>query len=403
MNRGALRWAQLAGFLLSVNIYLIPTSAASPRATDLGGAVLGLWILGRLLKGKQDARTLAVAVFAILAPGLWCLYSLLETDPATTVQGARWILAAPWALALMPVAADPEARLRFAWGLVAGGFVNILVILLQVAGLEPLLIRLGLSSAGAAFNNYVAFMVRFPGLHGQHNASSAVISLAVPAALYLFLHRRCSPGLLLGIVAGFLLATHLTSTRSPVIVSVVTVGAVAVTSRRPGRIVPGIAVALAVVVPLLLVYGPPGGWARWRNEQAVASNAHERLRSNTGAAEVILEHPLGLGVTAGRTVLGDATGFAAAHNAFLEAGLVFGAGFGLLVLLGILKGALGMAHGAGSAQYLPGMLALHTAGLFMFEEHLNNPTFIILALWFVVLLVRRPVPVSRAEHPLPVD
>ena len=40
--------------------------------------------------------------------------------------------------------------------------------------------------------------------------------------------------------------------------------------------------------------------------------------------------------------------------------------------------------------FLLSLLAFHLAGLFLFEEHLNNPTFVVLASWLVAAVTWRP-------------
>ena len=61
-------------------------------------------------------------------------------------------------------------------GALVGGLVNVAVIVLQWRGMEGLLQMVGLSSAHANYHQYVAYTVRIPGLHGHHNASSAVVT-----------------------------------------------------------------------------------------------------------------------------------------------------------------------------------------------------------------------------------
>ena len=58
----------LAGFLLAVNIYLIPPLAASPRALDLGGVVLAVWLMMALARGRVAMRPLALTLMAALPP-----------------------------------------------------------------------------------------------------------------------------------------------------------------------------------------------------------------------------------------------------------------------------------------------------------------------------------------------
>jgi hypothetical protein len=378
----------LAGFVLMVNLYLVPTVPSSPRATDLAGLLLAVWVLTRLAGGRQDPRPLLLLGLVCLFPAGWLVLSLIDGDPATVVQAGRWLVAVPWAAALGALLTGDDQRSRFAWGLVWGGAVNVAVVLLQWAGFESLLRLVGLSSAQSEYYHYVAQMVRLPGLHGQHNASATVLSLAVPAVFYLYFRRRCRLTVLLAVLVGFLVVLHLTSTRSPLVVAVLTVGYAFVAARQIGRGLVIGTVLLALLVPLLVVYGPPGGWSRWRDASAVTANAGERLESNRGAVALAIQHPLGLGVTAGKDRLHDTVGIRATHNAYLQAALFLGLPLGLVVLVSPAVVALRGLGGRDGPLFLEGALAFHTAGVFMFEEHLNNPTFVILAAWFVVVAAR---------------
>ena len=378
----------LAGFLLAVNIYLIPPLAASPRALDLGAVVLAVWLLMALARGRVAMGPLALTLLAAVPPLVWLFFGMLGGDSDTVNQTARWVLAVPWALALLPILDDPDRRRRFAWGLMIGGGVNVGVILMQYAGLESLLNQLGLSPVDAAYHHYVGFTVRLPGLHGHHNSTASVVSLMVPAGIYLYDQRHCSLPVLLASWVGLALTAHLTSTRSPVIVVVLTVVYAAVAARRLSRIVLLGVVLTAIVAPLITVYGPPGGWSRWRNMEALAANAQERIDSNIGALVLITTNPQGLGVAEARLRLADATAIAATHNAFLQAGLFFGAALGLLAVLGMGAAALRGLAGPSHPAFLLGLLAFHSAGLFMFEEHLNNPTFVVICMWSIAALGR---------------
>ena len=57
----------------------------------------------------------------------------------------------------------------------------------------------------------------------------------------------------------------------------------------------------------------------------------------------------------------------------------------LALLVGFLAALARLRLGWKSGAFLAGLLAFHLSGLFFFEEHLNNPTFVILTAWFVVL------------------
>ncbi len=387
-DRSGQAWPFLAGFFLSVNLYLMPGLASSPRATDLGGVLLGLWILARLVRGRQSMRHLAGVAAVALIPILWLFFSLLNGQLPTAVLTARWLLAVPWALALLLIPDHENRQYGFARGLLIGGLVNTLVIVLQQLGMQAQLQMIGLSSSGANYTEFVSHQLRIPGLHGQHNASSAVTSLMIPTGFFLYFRRRMGIAWLLGCILALLIALNLTSTRSPLVVTVATIGFASVRARRFKLSIALGVFLLGVIGPLVLVYGPPGGWSRWKDTQAMTSNATEREDSNWGALELSLDHPLGMGEVRGHELLAEKTGLPSTHDAFLQAALIWGLPFGLLLAAGVTAMIIrGSGQGRG-VLFLPGLLAFHMAGLFMFEEHLNNPTFIILTLWLVALALQ---------------
>ncbi len=371
----------LLGFGLTANLYAAPQLALSPRLTDLVGLAAVPWVLLRLLAGGVPAAPLAGLLLLALAPLGWAFVAWPARDTATLAQAARWLLAAPWALLLLRATAGEARQAAFLHGLLWGAAANVAVVFMQATGLEHVARRLGLSAGDASFTHWVYQAVRIPGLHGHHAASAAVTSLAIPAALHLYFLRRAGVWLPLAAGAGVLAVLHLTSTRSPLLVALATCGAYLVAARQPRR-------ALALAAPLavgllaaLLVLGPPGGRLRWLDAVSTEANASERLASGWAAASLSASHPLGLGVTRGATQLMEISSINATHNAILQATLFFGLPLGLCVLAG-LAGAMWRARrGPAAPRWLEGMLALHLAGLFLFEEHLNNPTFVILACW----------------------
>lgn len=395
--RGEKAWPFLAGFLLSVNFYVIPFLATSPRATDLGGLALGIWVVIQLARGQQKPLPLAVIGLLALSPLIWMFFNLIDGDMRSGVLSARWLLAMPWAVAMFQIQNQGQFQERFAWGLLIGGGVNVLVLLLQLFGFESILQMVGLSSSGANYTHAVAHQIRIPGLHGQHNASTSVTSLLVPAGFFLYFRGRISLVVLLASLLGLLVAINITSTRSPMLVTITTISFALATARR-WKLSFGLAtVILTFIIPLVLVYGPPGGWARWKNTEALISNASERQDSSLGALALSLEHPQGLGFTQGQIQLNDKTGLRATHNAFLQATLVWGLPFGLMILLGLISAVLAGMQGMNSPYFLVSLLAIHLSGLFMFEEHLNNPTFTILAAWLVgVAFVRHITPTQKS-------
>ena len=385
MRRIADRLPLLAGFLLTANIYFMPWSASSPRGTDVFGMVFALWIVARLARGRQRPGPLVAAGLALIMPVVWLVLGVAAGDAATVVASARWLPAAAWAVALPALLPDAAAKDRFAWGMLAGCAVGVGVLMMQMAGLESLLRLVGLSSAGAAFHHYVGNSLRMPGLHGHHNASATVISLAVPVVMHLYFRGRCRLPVVGLALLGFLAAAHVTSTRGPVVAMIPTLAYAFVGARQAARgVLLGVGV-MSVLLPLLVVVGPPGGWSRWRDPSAISANSNERFTSTAGAVDLAFNHPLGLGVTRGEDILFDRTGSSATHNAFAQAALKWGMPLALAVLLGVL-GAVALGPlGAGRPHMLEGLLACQTAGVFMFEEHLNNPTFMILAMWMMVV------------------
>ena len=94
-----------------------------------------------------------------------------------------------------------------------------------------------------------------------------------------------------------------------------------------------------------------------------------------------------------------ATSLSATHNAFVQAAMVFGLPLALILLTSIVHLSWGALRGADTDGYLLALLAMHLAGLFLFEEHLNNPTFLVMVSWMVAASADRlgRVRVTRPE------
>ncbi|MFH2051731.1 MAG: hypothetical protein ABIK96_04615 [bacterium] len=389
----------LAGFFLVVNLFVVPPVDASPRLTDLLGIALGLRVLYRLATGRQPVLPLAFAFFALAFPLAWIVPAFFMEDPATIVQSGRWLLAIPWALTLLEILRREDHTIGLAWGLVIGCGVNVGVIMLQAVGLEGYLRWVGLSSDSAIYYYTTGLALRLPGLHGHHGASSAVMSLIIPAVMYLYLKGRAGALWVLVSLGALMIGLHLASTRSPLVITAATLLFAMLTARRLDRILAALGVVLVLVVPVLVMVGPPGGWSRWTDQQAISTNAQERFDSNLGSAYLTVTVPWGHGVKNGAMQLADRTTQSATHNAFLQAGLVYGLPFALLVILGVGRAVSRARHGPAHPGLLPALLAFHFGGLAMFEEHLNNPTFIILVAWFVTALIWAPRPAAEGPPP----
>lgn len=377
------------GFLLVVNLYAMPQAQNSPRLTDLLALVLALWLLVHVHRNGVPGFPLAVIALVALMPLGWAGYSLLQGDRTTFVIAFRWLLAVPWALALVVLAGDVPGRTRFMEGLFWGAAVNAAVVIMQYAGMDAPLRLLGISSTDSEVATWVADEVRLPGLHRHYGASSAVTSLIAPAALYLYLAGRRKIWLPLLALAALAITLQITYTRSPLLVTGVSVALALVCARRMRPLLALGTTLLVVAIPALLLIGPPGGKARWTDELSVQANASERFASTVAGAELALAHPLGMGVAQAQDELQSAVGIDATHNAFVQTAVFLGLPLAIVLLYAFLHHALRLGRGVHDPGFPLALLAVHVFGLFLFEEHLNNPTFVILASWLAAATAQR--------------
>jgi hypothetical protein len=377
------------GFFLTVNLFLIPSQDKSPRFTDLIAIGLALWLLVRSHRRGLPALPLAALAVTNVSSLLWTIYAFSAGENSTMVEAARWVLAMPWALTLLICTETEEDRVRFAWGLTIGCAVNAMVVFMQYAGLDSLLKPLGIAIENADRQIFWANFRRLSGLHRQHAATASVTSLIAPASIYLYMRGRAGlwlPLTSLALAAGTL---HLTFTRSPAAVIVGVLAVAFVTARQARRSVVLASMLFAVGLPALVVIGPPGGKARWGDSVSLEVNAGERVRATISALEISLENPQGLGVERGRIELVDRTAINATHNAFFQASLHLGLLVSLILTLTLLHMIWRLLDGGEAWTYLASLMALHLFGLFLFEEHLNNPTFIVLVGWLIAVSTQR--------------
>lgn len=377
----ALPW--LLGFFLVANGTVLTRGGASIRATDLLAIVLSVWLVLRSSGRAGSVTALATVTGLALLPTAWIGLSFMGIgDRATLAQGVRWVLAVPWTLTLVGYSGQSDRMIAFIKGIALGCVFNALVVVAQKFGVDGPLQKLGFSSYGTELV-WVGQQLRLPGLHGSPSASSAVISLVAPATFWLYLRnhgRILWPAVGLGAAAG---ALHLTSSRSPLVMILLTsvlALAVAVTRVRALRLW---AILLGVGIPLLVLVGPPGGWVRWTDTGDALVNLSNRLGSNLSTLDIALRHPFGMGVEGGQRALFEDTGFQATHNAWLQAAMVFGFPLALAIGVGFFTHIVRLRRGWRSAAFWPALVAFHLTGLFFFEEHLNNPTFVILTMWLV--------------------
>ncbi len=386
-SSAVLRWRPwhlwCLGFFLTANLYMIPSLKLSPRATDLLAVLLAIWVLVQLASRGLPRAPLAAVMLLNFLPCGWFAYAYLTGDRQTLVLSGRWLIAIPWGLALLPALADDRARRAFLYGLTCGLFANVAVVLLQAVGLDSSLRSFGFSTTDTRGHFRAYRMMRLPGLHGLHNSSASVISLIVPVTLYLYIRYRASVWLPLAGVGGLFVAVHLTSTRAPLVVGMFILVVGVLLARLPRRSLLLVVLLVVLVGGSLVVVGPPGGMLRWVDLVSTEENVSGRLLSSSKALRLSLEHPFGLGVQEGRQQLIAESAIPATHNAFLQATLFFGLATGLILLLSLLYLAWQAVRGSTTVYFLEGLLAFHLLALFLFEEHLNNPTFLILANWLV--------------------
>jgi O-antigen ligase len=174
-----------------------------------------------------------------------------------------------------------------------------------------------------------------------------------------------------------------------VVVTVATVAVALVAARRAGRAAI-LAIVLAVIaIPAVVIIGPPGGKVRWSDSLSAGANVDERATSNRAALELIVENPFGLGVVRGQNKLIERSSISATHNAFLQAGLYIGLPMALILIVACCYQLWGLLHGVEHPTFWKALMAVHLIGLFLFEEHLNNPTFVILVSWMLALSAAR--------------
>jgi len=387
----ASRYAQsllpwLFGFFVVFNLYLFPSLEQSPRVTDALGVVFGLWLFWLLTTvGVRATPLIALLIFGVI-PLLWGMYAFSAGDALSVTLSVRWLLAIPWGYALFAIARNSEQRLGLVWGLWWGCVANVVVLVLQFYGFEQLTQNLGLAAQDSLLLQGYG-MVRNPGMHGHPNASTAVVSLIVPASLYLYYSRKAHIWVMLAGLGLLCVSVQFTLTRSPLLVSLVTVLVVFAAQRKLNRSLSLIALLLLTVPPILYWVGPPGGWERWLDYANIESSLGARSLSNFEALRISLESPLGIGYEAAEQALWQDVAIGATHNAFLQIGVVYGL---------ILAGAIALTMFALASRTLAGiqdpwsleaMVALQLFGLFFFEEHLNNPVFIVLTNWLIAASV----------------
>jgi hypothetical protein len=242
--------------------------------------------------------------------------------------------------------------------------------------------------------------LRPPGLHGHANATTAVVSLAIPAAAFMASSQR--KWWLLPVAASALLVCiYYTETRSAAVISLATLSlAIAFSWRLVSILVLVLALTLGLLGLIVL------GWSDgpllsedFTRLDTAGENLTERLATMVAGLRIMLEQPWGVGRTLGGGAVYNLTGVGGTtasnivsipmHNSFIWLGVSFGLVPAIFAVAGLVIAAThaGRIDAAG----LRGLLAFHLLGLSLFEDHFQNATFIALLMlllggWLAELL-----------------
>lgn len=377
----------MLGFFLLANVYIFPWLAESPRMTDVMAVTALLWWVPFLFK-KGLTKRLAVFIFVYLAPfAAWTVYSYMNGEMTDFVISIRWLLALPLAAALVESHKQHGVRNPVYYGMWFGCLMHVIVMVLQSLQLHEFVQSAGLAPPDGAVS-WVYGNYRSSGMYSHPNGSYAVLSLIIPVSLYLYYtNRRNAPYL----IAGFIILAAggaLTYTRSAFLVSVITAAAAFLLYEKKIlhqliRFGP----LLVLLTAGLLFIGPPGGWERWTDAQNFSSNSSERLYTTMKSFEVMVDYPLGLGVSEAKAMVREYSGTGATHNAFM----ILGTSFGMVHALFVFAAFLFLLFHTFLFRQLTiqGLVGLQTFMLFFFEEHLNNPVFITISMWLLVSLIEQ--------------
>jgi hypothetical protein len=370
----------LIGLVIVTNPYL-PFIDQHARWTDLL-ALLSVPIILLYIPSTKRLHWMlpgAFLIFVLELPWLWT--DIKAHGFFGGSLSLRWL-----ALTLLAVSVDllhrrGQSSASFALGIFVGGPVNCLLLWLQSAGFTDELTKLGLAypGVGRVFAGGPA-MERFAGLHGHPNAAAAVIGLCIPAALTLNVQFKKSWLWVAGAVMVCIAGAWLTYSRSPFMIAAFLLLTWLLKLRLHDKrlLVLGFALLAAGFVAASEI---PSLSARWTTDDSAEANAAIRLDTTVRSAQASLQSPLGLGSDFEDDMPRD---LLATHNAFTHLALTAGIPLALLVFTCLLVSAAMLRRRAD----LNGWLGLYLLGIFFFEEHLRNPTFVLLTVWLVLANIR---------------
>lgn len=368
----------LAGVFLLVNVQFPPNLEQGFRVTDYVGAAAWVGIVLQLLSHRSIQKEYFVRGFAVL--GLLVVWFVLSVvTPRTFIDPVRWVLSLGVAATLVWGMQTP-ARPYVLKGIVVGGVIQFVVVLLQFLGYFDLTVAVGLTAPDSDFTNAVFGRWRPPGMYGT-NATPAVAALGIPAALELVDKKEGGKKWLV-IAVVFALATCVaTLTRSTVLVVVVVLGIWAAIKVNNVKRVGAAALVFGLVVTVVAVVGPPGGWERWQGTSLESDNAQARIQSTVGSFWLATSHPLGIGRERFSSELQVEYGKSTTHNALTYLALAGNLPLALLMLTYLLGRSITLLQRRDFETWL----ALTMLGLCFWEEYFRNPVFIVFGLYVILV------------------
>ncbi|MFW6015703.1 MAG: O-antigen ligase family protein [bacterium] len=365
------------GFLIIMNIYLFSFSGVLFRITDVLGILMYIILFFNILTNKVQKQIFYIII--ISCPFIiWIFVSFILNDSETISMSIRWILALPWGYYIYKFCKSEYTKTFLVYGMIVGILVNLLILLIQYLGFLNITELLGLSLPNDKYMT-VNNNIRVPGMHGHPNASSAVISLVIPMVLYLVYKYNLNSIYIIFSLGVLYLGGQFTSTRTPIVVSIMLLVSFFISRFRYYRTHKIILVLMMISIIFISLVGPPGGWDRWLDSKNYNVNSQGRMDTILHSIQMIIDYPLGVGLKNYRNL----SGFAASHNAFLQLSIIYGLPISLfiIIILLIFPFFLFLKY---SNLLLESIFSVQIIGLFMFEDHFHNPTFIILTCWFII-------------------
>ncbi|MBP2659992.1 MAG: hypothetical protein H6Q69_3024 [Firmicutes bacterium] len=369
----------LLGFLVFFNFYIVMIPIAKPpRVTDIIGCLFIVLMFLRL----NTIMKMKFHIFDFLylaAMSLWLLKDIIITGPGSLIITFRWIMAFMVGLVIARLPPQSTYRYKVLVGMIFGAAANIVVIILQICGYFDSMVALGFGSKDSWYAN-IGSSIRYAGLFEYPNALALVTSISLPLSLGLVQEFR-KPFWV--VIAGFCitaLGCGLTYTRAPFIVSCLLMLIWLLNGQKKQTIRKVLVVC--AIMSIVLLFGMPGGEDRWSDTAYMENNKDDRLASNMDGLGLLINNSFGLGA-----LFKDQVSFAV-HNAYLQLGLMAGIpflGFTMIQIFRAIQKSISLKR---SELWVALTLALN----FFFEEHLTNPTIIILLMWIIF------APKSLVDH-----